>query len=39
MVSVPLTAATSKPVDKLVTVATWPHSAAPSALAPMMAIW
>src|SRR5659263_727983 len=35
----PLRAAISKPVGMLVSVATWPHRAAPSALAPMMAIW
>ena len=39
MQTVPLTAAITSPVCSVATVATWPHSAAPVALAPMMAIW
>ncbi|MDT4840383.1 hypothetical protein FQZ97_742040 [compost metagenome] len=37
--SVPLTAAMARLSFSDVTVATWPHSAAPIALAPMIAIW
>lgn len=36
---VPLAAATSRLERRSVTVATWPQSAAPIALAPMIAIW
>jgi hypothetical protein len=36
---VPLAAAISRLVETLLQVETWPHSAAPAALAPMMAIW